>query len=131
MQNKHDMVILLTEWISKWMEQKDNQGMKITHHMADRLALSLYEKLKKYSEFNISYNVKKVKPKPGDLILLYFNFDELYLDKLKTLNNLLTESYPECSFITLPDSASLQMCNKEQISEWIQMAEEVAKCIED
>lgn len=66
-----------------------------------------------------------INPHPTEAITLFFNMENLSLDKVANIIEMLRDEFPENKVIALPDSTSLENCSKDVLENFISMIAEI------
>lgn len=76
-------------------------------------------------EDGLEIKLETFNPHPTEAITLFFNMENLSLDKVANIIDMLRDKFPENKVIALPDSTSLENCSKDVLENIISMITEI------
>lgn len=74
---------------------------------------------------NLVTKLETIEPYPTEAIVLYFNFNDIKLDKLNVLYEIAQKKFPNNAVICVPDKVSLESWSKDILENYISMVSEI------
>lgn len=74
---------------------------------------------------NFVTKLETIEPHPTEAIVLYFNFNDIKLDKLNVLYEIVQNKFPNNAVICVPDKVSLESWSKDVLENYISMISEI------
>ena len=76
-------------------------------------------------EDGLEIKLGTIEPHPTEVITLFFDMENLSLDKVSNIIETLLDKFPDNKVIALPDNTSLESCSKDVLENIISMIAEI------